>query len=194
MPLSESEIVPVDQWVIFPGAAEGFQALLGRDVPPALAENLRAHGLDPSKPLLPAYPAPQFEAWIKLAAEALFPREPPDRAQRHLGRRFFDGWKGTFIGAAATALLRVVGPKRTISRIGRVFRHGNNFTVTHATFESETSALVDFAQTQEIPEFVAGILEAGFELMGVSPTVTIVSRGVREFVVRIAWSAQPPSK
>jgi uncharacterized protein (TIGR02265 family) len=193
MPLAPSEVVPVETWVVFASGAEGIKAMLGNDATPELLEKLKGHGLDLSKPPLPAYPAEQFEAWVRVAAQALFPDATPGQGQRLLGRRFFDGWKGTFIGAAATAFLRVVGPRRAVGRVGRVFRYGNNFTVTHETFLSETNALVEFAQTQELADFIAGVVEAAFVLMRVKGEVTIVSRGNLQFVLGVSWDPGAPA-
>ncbi|MDP3231421.1 MAG: DUF2378 family protein [Myxococcales bacterium] len=188
MPLAPGEEVPVENWVVFAPGAEGLKAVLGKDLSPELAEKLKALGLDFSKPLQVAYPASQFEAWVALAASTLFPHEDPGQAQRLLGQRFFDGWRGTLTGAAASAFLRVIGPRRALARVGRAFRNGNNFTVTSTTFESESIALVEFLQTQDLPDFVRGVLEAGLVLMHVTGEVDIVSRGGRQFVLRVTWS------
>jgi|APLak6261666879_1056058.scaffolds.fasta_scaffold00791_4 uncharacterized protein (TIGR02265 family) len=188
MPLAPSDVVPVESWVIFSPGAEGLRAVLGNDLSPTLADELKRHGLDFSKPLQAAYPAPQFETWLGVCARAVFPKEDPAQAQRLLGQRFFDGWRGTLTGAAATTFLRIVGPRRALTRIGRAFRNGNNFTVTHTTFESDTVALVDFVQTQELADFVRGVVEAGLVLMQVKGEVEIVSRGTRQFVLRVSWT------
>lgn len=187
MPLEARDVVPVETWVIFGPGAESLKAAVG-EISSELAAQLRKHGLDFSKPLQAAYPAPQFEAWIALAAASAFPKEDPAQAQRLLGQRFFDGWRGTLTGAAATAFLRLVGPRRALSRVGRAFRNGNNFTVTQTTFDGEHSALVDFVQTQDLADFVRGVVEAGLLLMRVKGEVNIVSRGVRQFVLGVTWS------
>ena len=84
--------------------------------------------------------------------------------------------------------MRVIGPRRALTRIGRAFRNGNNFTVTSTTFDGESSALVDFVQTQDLADFVRGVVEAALLLMRVKGEVEIVSRGVRQFVLRVTWS------
>jgi len=118
----------------------------------------------------------------------VFPKEDPSQAQRLLGQRFFDGWRGTLTGAAASAFLRIVGPRRALTRVGRAFRNGNNFTVTETFFESDTAARIDFVQTQELADFVRGVIEAGLVLMQVKGEVEIVSRGTRQFVLRVTWA------
>ena len=187
MSISPEDIVPVESWVIFAPGAEGLKTAIG-EITPELHAQLKAHGLDFGKPLQVAYPAPQFEAWVALAAASLFPGEAPAQAQRLLGQRFFDGWRGTLTVAAASAFLRVIGPRRALTRIGRAFRNGNNFTVTSTTFDGESSALVDFVQTQDLADFVRGVVEAALLLMRVKGEVEIVSRGVRQFVLRVTWS------
>lgn len=191
MPLAPEDRVPVESWVVFGPGAESLKAAIG-EISPRLAEQLKARGLDFSKPLQAAYPAPQFEAWVALAARELFPSEDAGQAQRLLGQRFFDGWRGTLTGAAASAFLRIVGPRRALGRVGRAFRNGNNFTVTSTSYEGESTALVDFVQTQDLADFVRGVLEAGLALMRVKGEVTIVSRGVRQFVLKVAWSSEAP--
>ena len=187
MPLAPSEVVPVETWVIFGPGAESLKAAIG-ELTPELATLLKMHGLDYSKPLQAAYLAPLFEQWIAIAGRTLFPNEDVRQGQRLLGQRFFDGWRGTLTGAAASAFLRIVGPRRSLGRIGRAFRNGNNFTVTQTTFDGENSALVDFVQTQDLADFVRGVVEAGLLLMRVKGEVRIVSRGVRQFVLGVTWS------
>lgn len=188
MPLSPEQVVPVESWVIFSPGAEGLRAVLGTDLSPELAQELKRNGLDFSKPLQAAYPAPQFETWLQVCARAVFPKEDPAQAQRLLGQRFFDGWRGTLTGAAASAFLRIVGPRRALTRIGRAFRNGNNFTVTETFFEGDRAARIDFVQTQELADFVRGVIEAGLVLMQVKGEVEIVSRGTRQFVLRVTWA------
>jgi uncharacterized protein (TIGR02265 family) len=187
MPLAPEDAIPVETWVIFGPGAEGLRAAIGKDLTPLLAAQLKANGLDVERPPRAAYPATQFEAWVRLAAQALFPEETLGEAQRLLGQRFFDGWQGTVTGAAVSAFLRLIGPRRSLSRVGRAFRNGNNFTVTQTTFEEGNVALVDFVQTQNLADFVRGNLEAGLVLMRVKGEVTIVSKGAREFVLRVEW-------
>lgn len=186
--MTPTEVVPKDQWVIFAAGAESVVSAIGTAMTPALAAALKREGLDVSRPLLPAYPAPQFERWVDVAARALFPTEAAERAQRRFGQRFFDSWKGTLTGAAAIAFLKVVGLRRAVTRVGRVFRHGNNFTVTQTTFAGEREALVEFQQTQDIPDFIHGVLEGALSLLGTVGTVEIVSRQPGTFVVRMAWT------
>ena len=188
MPLAPEEVIPVETWVIFAPGAESLRAAIGKNLTPKLSAQLKANGLDFDKPLQAAYPAPQFEAWVRLTAQALFPEETLGEAQRKLGQHFFDGWQGTLTGAAVSTFLRLIGPKRALSRVGQAFRNGNNFTVTRATFKDGVNdALIDFVQTQNLADFVRGNLEAGLGLMRVKGEVTIVSRGSREFVLRVVW-------
>jgi uncharacterized protein (TIGR02265 family) len=188
MPLAPEEVVPVESWVIFAPGAESLRAAIGKNLTPHLAAQLKANGLDYDKPLQAAYPAPQFEAWVRLAAQALFPDATLGEAQRQLGQRFFDGWQGTLTGAAVSTFLRLIGPRRALNRVGQAFRNGNNFTVTRATFQEGNDVLIDFVQTQNLADFVRGNLEAALGLMHVKGEVTIVSRGSREFVLRVTWT------
>lgn len=185
--MNAADVVPKDQWVVFAAGAESVVSAIGTAMTPALAAELKREGLDVSRPPLPAYAAPQFEAWVRVAAKELFPGEPDGLAQRHFGQRFFDSWKGTLTGAAATAFLKVVGLRRAVTRVGRVFRHGNNFTVTQTSFTGDRVAVVDFQQTQDLPEFIQGVVEGALALLGTVGTVEVASRAPGTFVLRIAW-------
>ncbi len=186
--MNPADVVAKEEWVIFAAGAESVLKAIGAAMSPALAAELKREGLDVSRPPQPAYPAPQFERWVQVASRALFPGEPDDQAQRRFGQRFFDSWKGTLTGAAATAFLKVVGLRRAVTRVGRVFRHGNNFTVTQTSFIAERVAVVEFLQTQDLPHFLQGVLEGALALLGTVGSVELVSVAPGTLVLKIAWT------
>ena len=49
---------------------------------------------------------------------------PKDEALRTLGAQFIRGWQRTALGSAASALLTLLGPARTLTRLDRAIRTG----------------------------------------------------------------------
>ena len=58
---------------------------------------------------------------------------------------FWSGYEKTLVGSALTAMLRVLGPKRTLERMTRNFRTANNYTevTVEALAEKEPRAAYD---------------------------------------------------
>ena len=80
MPLAPSDVVPVESWVIFSPGAEGLRAVLGNDLSPSLADELKRHGLDFSKPLQAALrlpPKPETPPAEPLHKNTIDPEETP---------------------------------------------------------------------------------------------------------------------
>ncbi|MFZ5446849.1 MAG: DUF2378 family protein [Myxococcota bacterium] len=189
MVLSPKEVVPRSDWVIFSAGIESLVTSIGDSMTDELRARFKAHGVDLSKKLQAAYPADAWQRCLEDTARHLFPTLTPDEAQRRVGQRFFDGWNGTITGRAAAAMLRLIGAQRAISRIGRVFRYGNNFTVTEATFDESGASLVHFLQTQQIPHFVRGVVESAMVFMNVNGSVTVHAVDAAGFTLRFQLTA-----
>lgn len=92
----------------------------------SLIQQLRALGLDLEKPLLPAYPRAVVNAAITLTAKTLYPSVSLDEAFYRVGQHVTLGLRATTLGSATLAIVRLVGPRRTLSRLARTFRSTNN--------------------------------------------------------------------
>ncbi len=128
---------------------------------PVLLAKLKAKGLDLSRPLEPAYPASLVAACLQVAAEVVYPSVPKDQALNRVGRAFFRGYTDTMMGKAMLALMKIIGPMRTLERMQRNFRTGNNYIETRFRVIGQTHAELWFNQVYGAPTYIQGILEAG---------------------------------
>jgi len=154
---------------------------------PAQTAALTAMGLEPGKPLLPAYPMESFLKLNQYIASQRWPKLPPEEAHRALGRAFVGGYGESFMGKALVSLAKVVGPHRLLERMNRNFRSANNYTETKlerlapSTYELWFNYVV-------LPGFYQGVVETGLELSGAkSPSVTLARLQSRAPTYRIHW-------
>ena len=157
--------------LVFPPTVDALVRTLGPKLTPAVKDALRGHGLDLDKPLLPAWPAEHLPAWLGIFATALAPDEPRDVALRRLGRGFIAAWRGTVLGIAIGGVLRVVGPRRSLTRITRAFRAGDNYIEVRIEDLGPGHALAHLSDASGMPAYYLGVLEAGAELTGAKNVV-----------------------
>ncbi|HEY0880840.1 MAG TPA: DUF2378 family protein, partial [Archangium sp.] len=79
---------------------------------------------------------------------------------KEVGRLFFGGFEKTLMGSALIALLKVIGPRRTLQRMTRSFRAANNFTEGTVEELAPNHHLVKVNFTLR-PGFYTGLLEQG---------------------------------
>lgn len=132
---------------------------------PALERQLAGLGIE-LRALRPSYPSPVVKQAVDAVAEHLFAELAGAPAQRSVGKLFIAGYGKTFVGAAMLAMMRVIGPRLTLERMQRNFRTGTNFIVTQFTSLGPLSAQVWFNDSAGMPEFYAGIIEAGAAYTG----------------------------
>lgn len=94
-------------------------------------ERLKAAGIDFSR-LLPAYPIETWYAGIELAMSRFDPAMSDAEKQHHFGVRLVEVYGETLVGRAIYAMMRLIGPERTIQRATRSFRTATNFLDTTA--------------------------------------------------------------
>ena len=92
-------------------------------------ERVRALGIDFDK-LLPAYPVETWYAGIELAMSRFDPSLTPEQKQNHFGVRLVEVYGDTLVGKAMYAMMRIIGPERSIQRATRSFRTATNFLDT----------------------------------------------------------------
>jgi uncharacterized protein (TIGR02265 family) len=142
-----------------------FRALKPR-ISPSLRAALKEKGLDLDKPLEPAYPAEKMHEWVALTAAQLYPTMGKDDALKQLGVDFFRGYTSTFIGAAMKTMMRVLGVRRSLERMERNFRTGNNFMQTRFTPVGTGEVSLWFNDVNGLPAYYAGMLEEGGRATG----------------------------
>jgi uncharacterized protein (TIGR02265 family) len=178
--------VPLSERVVFSSVFESCVRLLERSRPEALAQ-VRALGLTPDK-LQAAYPAETWRAVSRIAANALFPRETPERADFLLGQRFMEQYAQTIIGAALMATLRIIGPRRAFTRVSRSFRTSNNYMEDRVTAHGPDDYELWLNETL-VPHVNQGVLQAALSAIGAQGcTVEIVSLDAEGVTYRCRWS------
>lgn len=90
---------------------------------------LKALGIDPDH-LLPAYPVETWYAGIELAMSRFDPSLTHEQRQNHFGVRLVEVYGETLVGKAMYAMMRLIGPERSIQRATRSFRTATNFLDT----------------------------------------------------------------
>lgn len=172
---------------IFPAAAEGMLKGMGPRATPEFKAHMKKHGLDFDH-IPPAIPLSTWTPFMKAAAVFTWPHESVDEAMRLLGLHFIRGWKNTAIGSATSMMLRVVGPRRTLTRLDRAFRTSDNFTHAVTELVGANEALVTINEVQGFPTYWIGILQGGLEVLGRQGTVTVHSANLPEATLRVTWA------
>lgn len=174
--------------VVFAPTFEGLfhKGLLGR-VTPRLGQRLLAAGIDLRK-LAPAYPEESWAKAVRIAAEEVYPQLPFDEAAWRLGEDSIRGFSSTMIGQATIALLKVVGPKRALTRIERSFGSGNNYLETKVTERGPADVEIWFSDVHQQPGLYGGILRGVAALLGAkSMSVDLVSSEGAGATFRLRW-------
>lgn len=174
--------------VLFAQTMEAVERALGPLLTEAEKDRFAALGVDVRRALDPAYPLPVWLAVNAHAASLVAPGQPSDVQQETLGRRFIDGYDQTLLGSAMLALLKVVGPRRTLERMTRNFRSGNNYTETRLEAVGPTEYRLHFNLVHQ-PTFYRGMLAEALRRTGARDlTVDVVSHAADGAAVfRVAW-------
>ncbi|XXF79072.1 TIGR02265 family protein [Myxococcaceae bacterium GXIMD 01537] len=143
--------------------AQSVEALFVRALGPRLTRDgrlrLKDVGLDLGEPLRPAYTLEAWKAFLRVAAQDVFPAEAPDGSYFGLGMRYHQGLRQTAVGRASMALVTRLGPRRTLERVPHHVRAGNNFNevrVEEVKVDSATLWMKDV--TADNPFFACGFL------------------------------------
>jgi uncharacterized protein (TIGR02265 family) len=172
---------------VFASSVDGMLKGLGPLATPELKAHLKAHGLDVGA-LPPAFPIAEWSPHLERTAVFAWPDVSKDEALRLLGLHFIRGWKSTAMGSAASALLRLVGPQRTLTRLDRAFRTSDNFTHAVTQVLDQHSALISINEVQGFPTYWVGILQGGLEVLGREGTVTLEKVEPPGATLRVKWT------
>ena len=168
--------------VVFQSSVESIRRMTDGKLSPACRQELRVLGFDFDKPLLSAYPLGPWERATELILGELFPLLPLPEARIELGRLFMKGFAETAIGSAAVMFGKAIGVRRTLSRMTRNMRNGNNYTETELVehgpghIELITRMLPSFLgewanKPSPLGEQFVGVLRAAMELLGAKEAV-----------------------
>jgi uncharacterized protein (TIGR02265 family) len=174
--------------LIFAQAFDGLVRALGPRLDAAVAQRLREAGLDVTRELKPAYPLEVFLKVVQIAGQCLAPGADEETQAFAAGQAFIDGYGQTMVGRAMLAMMRVIGPRRTLERLSRQFRTGNNFSET--TLKDLGPQEVELWCNQvTVPGWYRGIISAGLRHVGVSEvSVETASRTDGGAVFKIRWA------
>ncbi len=153
-----------NELLVFEHAVEGMIRALGSKLDATNAARLREAGLDVAH-ILPAYP---LDVWLKLmviAADITSPGATKEQAMYDFGRRFLEGYTDTLLGKALLTMIRVLGPKRTLERMTRNFRSGNNYSQTELKPVGEREFDL-WCNHVNYSEWYRGLISAGVEASG----------------------------
>jgi uncharacterized protein (TIGR02265 family) len=148
-------------------------------------EELRALGFDVDRPIPPASPARAWVDALRLAGERAFPELPHDERWFRLGGLMIERLGTTVVGAAMVALARALGPRRTLGRMTRNTRSGNNYLEAELLEQPDgTLLLVNRVVPHFRPHFVGStVLQPQF-MRGLYCGILEVLR-VREYAVEV---------
>ena len=177
--------------LVFQHAIEGLflMGLKGR-VTDDVKRQLRTAGLDLDKPLAASCSRAQWNRYVQIAVAGIWAGEPDAVAYHAMGRRLALGYTETLVGRAVAGVLRLIGPRRTLERMDRSFRSGNNYTVCRLTQRSPTEASFWINETTLHPAMTTGLLEAGLELSGAKGSkIDIEGQDAEGCAYRVTWQA-----
>lgn len=155
--------------MVFSQAVEGLLRAIGSRLDDGSRAHLAELGLDVRGRLEPGYSLAVWTNVMRYGASLVAPSSPPSQQMFELGRRFIDGYAETIVGKAMLTALKVLGPRRTLERMSRNFRSGNNYTETRLEPKGPTEFHLWFNEVKE-PEFYRGMLVAGLERAGARNT------------------------
>lgn len=173
--------------LIFAQTFEGLLRALGPKLDERMATELRKAGVDPAAELKPAYPLAVFQQTIRLVGEAVAPGQPPEVQTFEAGRAFIDGYGQTMVGKAMLGMMRVIGARRSLERLSRQFRTGNNFSETTLR-ELGDGEYELWVNQVTIPGWYRGLITAGLERAGAREvTVELLTQADAAGTFRIKW-------
>jgi len=185
-----SDSVPLAERLVFEQTFDGFlRKGLGDRVTPELQQRLAALGIDLDGKLKPAYP---FEIWrltLRAVAEVLHPGEPLEEAFEALGGDVVRGFFKHPLGSAMLAMLKLIGPRRTLDRAQRNLRNGNNYAQTRFTALDDRRFELWVNEASETRHNMTGILRTALELAGAKdPVVKIRTFDAESVTFDITWN------
>jgi len=151
---------PTEQ-IEFSQSIEGlFIKGLGSTVTQPMKDHLKSKGLDLDKPLRPGYPAADFHKWVEYIATTVYPDDRKDEAVRRIGHRAVSGLEQGLIGKALGAGLKLIGPRRSLQRVERIFKNNNNYQIATLLELSDRDAKVRLSDVFGLPTYYQGLFEA----------------------------------
>jgi uncharacterized protein (TIGR02265 family) len=182
--------MPPTEQIEFSQSIEGlFIKGLGPMITPPMKDALRQKGLDLDRALRPGYPAAEFHKWIEYVAGAVYPDDRKEEAVRRIGHRAVSGLEEGLIGKALSAGLKLIGPRRSLQRVERIFKNNNNYQVATLLELGEREAKVKLSEVFGLPTYYQGLFEAAVAVIGAKDLrVTLLAAPSPGAMLHIEWS------
>lgn len=182
--------MPPTEQIEFSQSVDGlFIKGLGALITPPIREKLKAKGLDLDKPLRPGYPAADYHRWVEFIAQAVYPDDRKEDAIRRTGHRAVSGLEEGLIGKALAAGLKLIGPRRSLQRIERIFKNNNNYQIATLLELGERDAKVKLSEVHGLPTYYQGVFEAAVALIGAKePRVTLLASPGPGAMIHVEWT------
>ncbi|MBL8910599.1 MAG: DUF2378 family protein [Archangium sp.] len=139
---------------------------LGARLTPEVKDRIvNKHGINLDR-MPPAYPIRQVVEACRSILPMLYPRLSEAEGFRQLGVSFMQGYVETLVGKAMVAVLKVIGPRRTLERMQKNFRTGGNYLETRFKVLGPTTCELWINDCTGMPTFYAGMIEEGARMIG----------------------------
>jgi uncharacterized protein (TIGR02265 family) len=140
-----------------------------------LKARVKEAGIDVDARLEPSY---SREVWLRamsIVVEELYPGVPEERAWFELGERLVVSLGETLMGPAIAGVIRLLGPKRALGRLGQNFQYANNYNQSKLEEVGPGQFRLWVNEVGVSPHFIAGSVSAILRISGATtPRVEIV--------------------
>ena len=108
-----------------------------------------------------------------------------------MGHRAVSGLAEGLIGKALAAGLKLIGPRRSLQRVERIFKSNNNYQIATLLELGEHDARVELSEVFGLPTYYQGVFEAAVAFIGArDPRVKMLASTGPGVTLHIEWS--PP--
>lgn len=168
--------------------ASTFEGMFQRALQPqgAFAEGLKAAGFD-LKDIKPRYPVHIWRDCLEVARRHCYPNINPEQGYREVGKRFIEGFFETIIGRFLVVAFPLVGPNGVMKLLPRHWKAARKDIEVIPVQEGDRRWRVTFRDHCPLPDFIAGIVEAGGKRSGVEMNVTVDVRSETGFELLVTW-------
>ena len=174
--------------VVFAQSMEGLYRALTPHTPQERAAFLKA-GVMKDEKFAAGYAIQSYIEVLDASAASRFAHLPEQQRYIEIGRLFFLGFQKTLIGAALMAMLKILGPRRTLERLTRNFRSANSFTEGKLETLAPNHHLVWINYTAR-PGFYLGLIESGVRHAGAKELTVVVRETTKELATtyEVKWA------
>ena len=173
--------------VVFGQSMEGLYRALAPHTPQERAAFLKA-GVTKEGHFDAAYSLETWMSVLDACGASRFAQLPELERFTEVGRLFFQGFQKTLIGSALMAMLKILGPRRTLERLTRNFRTANNFTVGTLESLAPNHHKVHINYTAR-PGFYLGLIESGCAHAGAKDlTVKVIETKDFATTYEVKWT------